>query len=311
MYAFLRSFFSEERSPMCWKQILAFTEDIYCRVEDDDVTALGAQMTYYFILAFFPFLIFLLTLVGYTPFTAEEVLGTIAGFLPETSYRMVSDILQEILAQRHDALLSIGMIATYWAASSGLTALIKGLNKAYDEEETRAWWKLRVLSLLFTLALAAVVLFTLALLVFGHFLGTHVFRLLAYPDNFETVWGFVKYGIPAIGMVVVFLLLYRYIPNRKLTFTGVLPGSLFASIGWISISQLFSFYVNEFGHYTRTYGSIGGIIALLIWLYLSSIIVLLGGEINAALQFKREGRNKPVCKSFGRRLFFWIKRGQA
>lgn len=294
---------------MFWKKAIRFLDDLYCRYEDDEVTALGAQMTYYFILAFFPFLIFLMAMVGYTPLTSEEVLVNIADFVPETSALVIADILREITLQRSDALVPIGMIATFWAASNGITAMIKGLNKAYDEAETRAWWKIRGIALLFTLAVAVVILVSFTLLVFGHLLGERMFALLKWnnPERYEAVWRIVKYAIPGSVMVIVFMFLYRYVPNRRQTFRGVLPGSVFASFGWIATSLVFSFYVNNFNNYSRTYGSIGGIIVLLIWLYLSSILLLVGGEINATLTFNAEGRKKPACKPFSKRLAFWKK----
>lgn len=294
---------------MFWKKAIRLIDDLYCRYEDDEVTALGAQMTYYFILAFFPFLIFLMSLAGYTPLTSEEVLANMADFIPETSALIIVGIVRELLRQRNDALISIGMIATFWAASNGITAMIKGLNKAYDEAETRPWWKIKGIALLFTLAVAAVILLSFSLLVFGHLLGEQMLKLFKVddPQHYEAVWRIFKYVIPGSVMVVVFMFLYRYVPNRRLTFRGVLPGSMFASFGWIATSLLFSFYVNSINNYSGMYGSIGGIIVLLIWLYLSSILILIGGEINATLTFDKEGRKKPKCKPFSRRLVFWKK----
>jgi membrane protein len=290
---------------MKWKKALRFLEDLYCRYEDDEVTALGAQMTYYFILAFFPFLIFLLTVMGLTPLSDEEVWSNLALVLPESSYTIISDIIRQIIKERNDAFLSFGMAATLWAASNGVSAVIKGLNKAYDEPETRSWWKHKGLSLIFTIGIAVVMILTFGSLVFGHVLGTQMFKWLEDPHYFEAIWGVVKFIIPVLAMLLIFLLLYQIAPNRRLSLRSVIPGSLFATIGWIAISLLFSYYVNNFGNYSRSYGSIGGIIVLLIWLYLSSIIILIGGEINATLTFNREGRKKPACKSFNSRLLFW------
>lgn len=290
---------------MKWKTALHFLEDLYCRYEDDEVTALSAQMTYYIILAFFPFLIFLLTLMGWTPLSDEEVWSNLALVLPETSYLVISDIIRQILKERNDAYLSFGVLATLWAASNGLTAIIKGLNKAYDEPETRPWWKLKGLAVMFTLGIALTMIVTFALLVFGHVIGEQAFRSVRNPSYFEDAWGVIKFIIPMVSMLLIFILLYQMVPNRRLSFRSVLPGSIFASLGWIVISLLFAYYVNHFNNYARSYGSIGGVIVLLIWLYLSSIIILVGGEINATLTFNREGKKKPACKSFSNRLRFW------
>lgn len=290
---------------MFWKKWFQFLADLYCRFEDDDVTALGAQMTYYFILAFFPFLIFLLTMIGQTPLSEEEVWSNLSLLLPEATYVFISDIIRQILIERNDALLSFGMVATLWAASNGFSAIFRGLNKAYDEAETRPWWTVKGLSVLFTVAITFLLLFSIAMVVFGHILGVQLAGNMDNPDAFEKIWDAMKLIIPALSMLAVFLFMYKYVPNYKLRFRNVLPGSVFACVGWFGISILFSYYVNNFNSFAKTYGSIGGIIVLLIWLYLSSIIILLGGEINATLQFNREGRKKPKCKTFSHRLTFW------
>lgn len=289
------------------KKALRLLEQLYCRIEDDEVFALGAQMTYYWILSFFPFLIFLLTLISHSPITLEDVLDLFSDYFPEMTHAIISEILKQVLRERNDALLSLGMLAALWAASRSITALIRGFNKAYHEEETRAWWKLKLLSVLFTFALSLVIMLTLVLLVFGHLLGERLFLLWEMPGYYETVWSWVKNLIAIGSMMVVFMFMYRYLPSRRLSFRSVLPGSVAASVGWIVVSIVFSFYVNNFNNYTRTYGSIGGIIVLLIWLYVSSVIILVGGEINATLTFAREGKLKPDCKSFSKRLFYWRK----
>lgn len=295
---------------MNWKKSLHVLEALYCRYEDDEVTALGAQMTYYVILAFFPFLIFLLTIVGLTPISTEDVWGQLALVLPESSYKAVNDIMNEIFENRNEALLSFSMIGTLWAASNGLSAMIKGLNKAYDEPETRPFWKLKGLAVLFTVGLALIMLLTFGLLVFGHVIGVQLFKFLGYPDDFELLWGLIKFVIPLTAMLMGFALLYWVAPNRRLRFKSVIPGAVFASLGWIAISLLFSFYVSHFGNFAKSYGSLGGIIVLLVWLYFSCIIILIGGEVNATLTFDREGKSKPGCKSFSSRLTFWKKKGK-
>ncbi|MBD2844654.1 YihY/virulence factor BrkB family protein [Paenibacillus sp. IB182496] len=284
-----------------------FVQELYSRFQDDEVPALGAQLTYYLILAFFPFLIFLVTVIGYTQVSEQEVIDAIASFMPADSATMVTTILDEVRENGSGTLLSVGMLATFWAASNGINAIIKGLNKAYDEEENRPFWKVRGISLLSTVVLALIIITSMLMLIFGQVIGEQVFRLLNYPSGFDPVWTIAQYIIPLLIMVGVFMLLYKITPNRFLTFRDVLPGSLFATLGWIVTSLAFSFYVSQFGNYSKTYGSIGGIIVLLIWLYLSSIIILLGGEINAALAFIREGKRKQSSKAFALDLPFFRK----
>ncbi len=228
--------------------------------------------------------------------------------IPDEAEKIVEGIIIEVTSSNSGTLVSFGMLATIWAASNGINAVIKGLNKAYDEEENRPFWKVRGISILATLVLAIVILVAMLMLIFGKSIGQYLFVAAAFPTDFEQIWGIVKYVIPLSIMLCVFMLLYRIAPNRKLTFKEVLPGSLFTTLGWIITSLLFSFYVNQFGSYTKTYGSLGGVIVLLIWLYISSIIILMGGEINAALAFEREGKQKGECKTFGSEFFTFLRK---
>lgn len=279
--------------------LAAFLQQLYCRFQDDEVPALGAQLTYYLILAFFPFLIFVISLLSFTDISASEVIDSMARMMPDLSSRAVADAFGEIQRSRSGSVLSIGLLAALWSASNGISAVMKALNKAYDVEESRPLWKAKGISVLFTLVLAIVVLFTFVLLIFGKIVGASVYKFVHFPGNFDLLWGLIQYAIPLVTIAVVFVLLYRYTPNLRLTFSEVLPGGLFATAVWVAASLLFSYYVNHFGSYTKTYGSIGGIIVLLTWLYLSSIVMILGGEINATLHFNRHGKRKPSCKPFG------------
>jgi membrane protein len=278
--------------------VIRFAEDMICRFRDDDVQALGAQLTYYLILAFFPFLIFLLNLIGYMQLSSEQFMAELIRLLPEESGKAVDDIIAEVTRGSSRTLLSFGMIATLWAASNGINAIIKALNKAYDEEENRPFWKVRGISLLSTFVLAFVILIAMLLLVFGRPIGQYLFEHLGYPAGFEFLWSLLKAALPLTAMFGVFMLLYRLTPNRRLRWREVIPGSCFASLGWILTSLLFSYYVNHFGNYEATYGSVGGIIVLLIWLYISSLIILFGGELNASLTFLRDGKVKPTKRPF-------------
>ncbi len=284
---------------------LEFARCLFFRFRDDDVPALGAQLTYYLILAFFPFLIFLVSMIGFLQLEGEEVIRGWISVLPADTGSILTKSLNEVTDESSQTLVSVGMIATIWAASNGINAVIKGLNKAYDEEENRPYWKVRGVSILATLILAVVILLSLFMLIFGKVIGEYLFEWLSYPAGFEIIWGLLKFAIPLLAMIAVFTLLYWVTPNRRLTIKEVIPGAIFTSVGWVVTSLLFSFYVNQFGNYTKTYGSLGGVIVLLIWLYLSSIIILLGGEINATLAFSKDGKSKKDCKKFGLHIPFF------
>ncbi|ACT03895.1 YihY/virulence factor BrkB family protein [Paenibacillus sp. JDR-2] len=264
-------------------RIVPFFKNLYSRFRDDDVPALGAQLTYYFILSFFPFLIFVVSLMSFVQLSGDSVVAELIRLLPEQTGEAIQSILQDVMNNSRVTLLSIGMIATLWSASNGVNAIIKGVNKAYDVEENRPFWKVRAISLAATLVLALAILLAIVLLIFGEVIGEFLFDWFDSPVSFELIWGILKYVFPISFMLVVFSLLYWIVPNHKIRFKTVFPGALFATFGWIASSLLFQFYINNFGNYSKTYGSIGGIIILLIWLYISSNIIILGGEVNATL----------------------------
>ncbi|THF83768.1 YihY/virulence factor BrkB family protein [Cohnella fermenti] len=254
---------------------------LIAQFNETDVLSLGAQLSYYLILAFFPFLIFLISLIGYFHLSSDTLMDILTRLLPNATGSSVRDVVGEVTANQSGALLSVGLLGSIWSASGAVNAMIKGLNKAYGEQEQRALWKMRGISLLATLVLAAIIIMVMALLVFGQTIQEELFTRLGVPDHWSRVWSVLQVVAPVVVLFCVFLLLYRMLPDRRLTWPEVMPGSIFASVGWIASSLLFSFYVNNFGNYSRTYGSLGGVIVLLIWLYLSSIILLVGGIVNA------------------------------
>jgi membrane protein len=275
-----------------------FAQNLYCRFQDDEVPAMGAQLTYYLILSFFPFLIFVIAVLSFIDFDATKAINQITMVLPTMSSHTILDVFSDIQRSKSTSLLSVGLLGTLWSASSGISAIMKALNKAYDVEEERAFWKVRVLSIIFTIVLAIVIVLCFLMLIFGELIGGMVYKFVRLPGSFDEIWTFAQYVIPLLIMFIVFIAIYLYMPNLRLKVKEVLPGALFATVGWVVTSLLFSFYVNNFSNYSKTYGSIGGIIVLLTWLYLSSMIIVLGGEINATLHFDREGKLKEGCKRF-------------
>ncbi|CQR55010.1 YihY/virulence factor BrkB family protein [Paenibacillus riograndensis] len=261
----------------------SFSRQLYQKMKLDDVQGISAQLTYYLILSLFPFLIFIMTLIGYAHISVEDKIRDLEQIMPAEAISIIEEILKDVAEGRSQALLSFGMLGTLWAASKGINAIIKGLNRAYDIEESRVFWKIRGIAFLATLFIGLVVLLSILLLVLGTWLKTQVFLLIDLPYGFQKIWDLLQYAVPLFVMFLVFTLLYWIAPSRRLTLKEVMPGAMFATLGWIITSILFSVYVNQFSNFTETYGSLGGVMILLIWLYISSIIILAGGEINAIL----------------------------
>ena len=250
------------------------------RIKENEVTALAAQSTYYLILSFFPFLIFMITVISYTPILDEEVILQLRPFMPEEAFELVLSNVEGMLRARSGTLMSTGMIMTLFIASNGIAAMMRGVNKAYRSSENRPFWKVRGLAILFTIALTLLIVLSLLTLVFGEVIGTYVFEWIGISEFFKDVWQVSRIVITLVVMGLVFSAFYKFSPNVKVKFNETLPGAIFTTICWVLLSFGFAYYVNQFGNYTVTYGSIGAIIILLMWLYLSSIVALVGAEIN-------------------------------
>ncbi|WP_238649412.1 YihY/virulence factor BrkB family protein [Paenibacillus piscarius] len=278
-----------------------FIKQLWVKINTDDVQGIAAQLTYYLILSLFPFLIFIMTLIGYANISLEKYIHQLEQVMPAEAITIIEEILQDVSAGRSQTLLSFGMLATLWAASKGINAIIKGLNRAYEIDESRVFWKIRGIALLATLTIGLVVLLSILLLVLGTWLKTQVFLLVDLPYGFQKLWDLLQYLIPLLVMFIVFTLLYWIAPSRRLLLREVMPGALFSTIGWITTSILFSVYVNQFSDFSKTYGSLGGVTVLLLWLYISSFIILAGGEINAVL-LNRKVKSMPLSSLKAKRL---------
>ena len=238
-----------------------FLNQLLYRIKEDNVTAIGAQLSYYLVLSIFPFIIFFLNILSYTPIAREDVLHNIIILMPMDTQRLVSSLLIETINTSNAPLLSLSAITGIWAASKGIMALIRVLNKAYDVEETRPYLELRLLAIVFTLALLALLTIVLLTLVFGEVLGNKLFDFLGITQNFILFWQYFRVIISLFFMILIFTLMYRYIPSikngRKINLRHAVPGAIFTTLGWIITSSIFSYYVNNFGNYGKTYGSLG------------------------------------------------------
>jgi len=258
----------------------------------DDVPGLAAQVAYYLILSLFPLLLVIFSLLGTfsSPELAQDVLGYFQRVLPEQVYGVIETYVGNTLSGDRQApgVLSIGIIATLWAASGALSAFIKALNSAYDVEETRAFWKVKGLAIILTLGLSVLVVVGVVLLVLGPVIGEALAGRLGLGSLFDLVWNIGRWVIALLFLVSTVALLYYFAPDARLPFRWITPGGIVAVVLWVLASVAFSFYISNFGSYDETYGSIGAAIILLIYLYISSLMILLGAELNSVLVRTRE-----------------------
>ena len=265
-----------------------FFQELLARIQYVDVTALGAQLAFFFLLSLFPLLIFMVTLLPYLNLQEDQLFNILRTYAPGEVYTLIDGTLDEVLNDRNGGLLSVGILATIWSASNGMNALIKSLNRSYSLEETRPFFIARGISVIFTLLLITLFVVALVLPVFGEQIGTFLFSYLGYEQGFLTVWNNVRWTIPPVMIFVVFMLLYWIAPNRKLYLKSVIPGAIFATLGWILVSLGFSLYVSSFANYSATYGSNGVTIKSIPSIHVWGTILMVGGQINAVMQERKE-----------------------
>ncbi|WP_208591644.1 YihY/virulence factor BrkB family protein [Gracilibacillus suaedae] len=270
-----------------------FIKQLIERITRDDVPGLAAQLSYFFLLSLFPFMIFLITLIGYLPFDEINVMNFISTYAPEQIVTMLNDNLVQIMNNRNGGLLSIGIIGTLWSASNGINALVRSFNKAYNIEEERSFIVMRGISIILTIAMLLVISVAFLLPIFGKMIGVYLFSLFGLSQGFLDIWNTLRWVISSIIFFIVLTMLYRMAPSKRVYFKHIYIGAIFATICWQLTSLAFSYYVTSMGNYSATYGSLGGVIILMIWFYLSGMIIITGGEINAQIENRERNRVNP------------------
>ncbi|WP_100397931.1 YihY/virulence factor BrkB family protein [Bacillus sp. FJAT-44742] len=257
---------------------LKYTRSLMKRFADHDLISLGAQCAYFLLLSLFPFLIFIVTLLTYLPFTFQDVYNLLEeDYVPPEVLGIVENQWEVLTAHQNTGLLSFSIIFTIWTASLALNSILRTLNLAYHVTERRGMIKARVVSISLTISMFLVVLTALVVQVIGS-------NLLEYIEIEPVILDYdvLRWLVSSVILFIVFSILYLVGPNTRLKIKEVYTGAIFATVGWQLTSLGFSYYLNNFANYTATYGSIGAVIALMVWFHLSSVIILFGGEINAA-----------------------------
>ncbi|MCH3965864.1 MAG: YihY/virulence factor BrkB family protein [Clostridium sp.] len=269
------------------KKIFYCLKCIVIRFIKDDIMALSSQLAYSLIFSFFPFLIFVISIIGYIPLESGDVLTMLNGILPSDILNLIDDTVINIVDTKNSRILFLSLIFTIWTASSGFQAVIRGLNMAYNLEENRSILKLYIVSILCTLGFIVIIFITGVLLVFGRLLGEFLVYRLQLPGEFNFAWNILRYIVMLLAINVIFAAVYKYTPNIKLKWREVILGTCVSTISLVLVSICFAFYVNNFSNYSVIYGSIGAVIVLLTWLFILSNIIIIGGEINAIMYRKR------------------------
>lgn len=254
------------------------------KITDDDIFALSAQFSYYIILGIFPFILLVVIIMGYYSTSFIDLVNTVERFIPKDVYSILLSLAKDSVTSYKLSYFSFSIIILLWAASSGSVGIIKGINKAYDCYVKKNYLFLRIFGLIFTLALILSFQLVLLIIVVGRYLLDYLPKIITISNFLLNIIQLIRFVVPIILLVVLLSLVYKFIPYKKVKFKSVLPGSILSTIGCIASSFIFSAYVNyKSDYYFNIYGSLSGIFILLLWVYMTSFIFILGAEINAFL----------------------------
>ena len=273
----------------------------YRKFSEEDCPEHAAAMAYYFLFASFPFLLFLTTLIGYLPIPhlLEYILNSAASFLPSEVFSLIENNIRALFLNKKEGLLSIGILLALWASSNAVVSVMDAMNNLYEVKEGRPFWKVRLIAITLVVGLSLLFLCAMMLLVFGTRIAGHLADMMDFGAAFKI--GVLIAFVPLVLFLLVFAIavIYFITPDVKHAWKWISPGSVVAILCWLLMSVAFSFYVNNFGSYDRTYGSIGAVIVLLLWLYLSGLIVLAGAVVNSAIEHSSETGKEPGEKVEG------------
>jgi membrane protein len=249
----------------------------------------AAQVAYFFAFAMFPLLLFLVSLIGIVLENSDDLRSEMFLFLrqvmPGSAFELVQKTVEEVTESSSGGKLTFGLAAALYSASAGLDSIRVALNGVYNLTETRPWWKTKLLTLTMTLGLGILVAIALGVVFYGGKFISLILGSISLPIQSPIFLGILQGATVLVVLTVVFALLYNYLPKHKETkWVWVTPGAILAILMWLAVSYAFKLYLGYFNTYDKTYGSLGAVIILMLWLYLTGLVILLGGVINAVMQ---------------------------
>ena len=267
------------------RERLAVLREIWREIVKDDLIDLAAEMAYFFVLALFPFFIVLAALAGFLPYTNlwTNVTHEIIQHFPSEAQDLALQTLLN-LAHKNKTFLSIGFIATVWASSSGLVALMENLSRAYDALETRGFWKKRLMAIGILVISSAFFFGAFGLLTLGHRVGTFISSELYLGRGVRIVWEIFRWSFLLVLLQTGVAIIDNVLPNKRRRWRWITPGTVFATVMLVAGTSGVNFYVRHIGHYSETYGAIGAFFVLMVWIFVSGLTLLIGAEMNAVLE---------------------------
>jgi len=295
--------------PLSWTELIKRTLK---ETNDDDCLGLAAQLAYYFFLALFPAVLFLLALASFFPLSdLGEGLRTMAPLVPPDVLTFLEDQLTRISNADSGGILTIGILGAVWSSSAAVISIIGSLNRAYDIDEGRPWWKVRLTAIALTLSLAVLVLLAFSLILAGPTIAEYLARNVGLGPVFEWTWKILQWPLAFFLVSTAVGLVYYFAPDAKQEWVWVTPGAVLGTLLWLIVSLVFKFYVANFGNYNASYGAVGGIIVLLLWFYNSGLAILVGAELNAEIEHASPYGKAPGEKVPGQKKMIGVAAARA
>jgi membrane protein len=268
-------------------------------VVDDDVLGLAAQLSYYFFLALFPAILFLLALASFFSLSSitDDVGRYLGPFVSPQVLELIQEQMRRLANNENGGLLTFGVIGAVWSSSAALVSIVGALNRAYDIDEGRPWWKVRLVAIGLTLGVAAFVLVALSLVLVGPALAGKLGEITGLGGPFEWTWLVLQWPLVFALIAVGIGLIYYFAPDVDQDWVWITPGAVAATIFWLFVSLLLKIYVANFTDYEGSYGSVGGVIVVLLWFYVSGIAILAGAELNAEIEHASPHGKAPGQKN--------------
>jgi membrane protein len=271
---------------LTWKDL---GRGVWQEVQEDEIFGRAAELSYYFLLALFPLIIFLTSVIGLITGSGtglrHALFNYLAHVMPPSAFKLIDSTILEISSASGGGKLSFGILAALWAASSGMGALTRSLNVAYDVKESRPWWKQRLVAIALTVALSVLVISALVLVIYGDRIADSIAGSLSLGSAFKFTWKVVQWPIVLACMLFAFALIYYFAPDlHDQAWKWLTPGSAIGVGLWLLISFGFRVYLRFFNSYSKMYGSLGAVIILMLWLYLTGAAILIGGEVNSEIE---------------------------
>lgn len=262
---------------------------VWAEIQQDDVFGRAAQLSYYFLLALFPLLIFLTSVIGIVIGKESGIRQSLFSYLsqvmPPAAFELIQSTMQEVSAASSGSKISFGILAALWAASNGMGAITEALNVAYDVKESRPWWKQRLAAIGLTITLSVLIITALVIVLSGGKIVDGLAASYAFGSVFTLTWKILQWPIVLAAMLLAFAMIYYFGPDvRDQKWVWITPGAVLGVMLWLLVSYAFRIYLDFFDSYSKTYGSLGAVIILMLWLYFTGLAVLIGGEVNAEIE---------------------------